>query len=699
MWSNEYDEKYYELANIYLHFGEFLSDVGQPELGKEYLGMALQNYKQNYGSIHPLTAACYESMARFYLDQGDWEGALDHIHLALHSISGKFNSTDPYTNPSLESSSHELTFLKILATKTIALEKASDHAIPEREKTEYLNAALATQQLSVDLLYHIRNSFLSSESRIYLNSKQKDLFARGIQLNLDMFHLTGKKKFEEAAFMMAARGKAGELLFEMNSKEWLYLESLNDPLPTSAADLKREMDHLSNLIQTASLEMIPDSLHIARMQDQLFQTRDSFNKRMGELRSDFPNISQFESTQTDFTLKQIRRSLRRNETLIEYFISDTPSSDRKQLYAFVVTKRDCQVHQSNLDSTFQKNLQTINRNLHDFVPYEETPERFDSLKQALFAMYEDLIQQLEPSLNETNLIIVPDEELNYIPFDALISKLAPESITNYAGISYLLHKYNISYVYNSQLIAHNPTRFWRFPEVTAWIPGYATAKENTFDRLKGAEEEVQDIFDITSGKKVQKDLAKQDLMDELENNSILHLAMHSLASDNTVKSPYFILDSVQDPLLSHQMHDYEINALRITSPMVVLSSCETAGGELHEGEGIMSLSRSFLQAGASSVVHSLWPVEDVKSRDIMVGFYREIKKGHSKSTALSRVKKQYIAEQPPFYTHPYYWAALQITGNTSPLHAQRRASLGLGSVLLVLLIFYGIKRRSFLRRN
>ena len=112
----------------------------------------------------------------------------------------------------------------------------------------------------------------------------------------------------------------------------------------------------------------------------------------------------------------------------------------------------------------------------------------------------------------------------------------------------------------------------------------------------------------------------------------------------------------------------------------------------------MSLSRSFLQAGAASVVHSLWPVEDAKSREIMAGFYRELKRGHSKSSALNKVKKEYIAKQPPFYTHPYYWAAFQVTGDISPLHSKRRATLIPGAILLAFLIIYGVKRRSFFRR-
>ncbi len=191
---------------------------------------------------------------------------------------------------------------------------------------------------------------------------------------------------------------------------------------------------------------------------------------------------------------------------------------------------------------------------------------------------------------------------------------------------------------------------------------------------------------------------KPEVVSLLQENSILHLAMHSLANENTGKSPYFILDTLADPMLANRMHDYEINALNLSTPMVVLSSCETAGGHLLSGEGIMSLSRSFLQAGAPSVVHSLWPVEDAKSREIMLAYYRELKRGHSKRKALSKVKRQYINQQPPFYTHPYYWAAFQITGDTSPLHIKRSGSFITGSILIVFLLVYYLRRRSLFRR-
>jgi len=697
-WISEHDSNFFELANIYLHFGRFLADRGLHEQGFDYLQKALNNYQQNYGSMHPLTAACYESLASYSLDRGAWEDALDYLQLALQSIVGDFVAKDHFLTPDIFSSSHDLTLLRILATKSIALERASGDLTLAKEKIKYLEAALATNLLSIDVLYQIRNSFLSSESRIYLNSRQKDLFTTGIRLNLELSHQTGMEKYKEDAFLIAAKGKSGELMFEMNEKEWLYLESLPDTMAIIATELKQGKNHLSNLIQIESLGMNPDSARLENLQNQLFQTQDSFNKQMVQLRLEFPQMGHFESGQSDFSMQQIRRNLKRKETLVEYFIAGSETTNQEQLYIFAVTKNQCHVHQSSLDSVFYQHQQTITRMLHGFVPYNESKERFDSLTIALHGIYQDIIQPVESFFKGTKLIVVPDDELSYIPFDALISHLEMDSITNYAGISYLLHDYSISYMYNSQLISHKHPVAWHFPRVTAWLPGNTASPENGFGTLKGAADEVRGILEIAKGISIQKSLEKQELSTLLEEKSILHLAMHSFATENTGKSPYFILNSVRDSLLANRMHDYEINALNLSTPMVVLSSCETAGGQLHRGEGIMSLSRSFLQAGASSVVHSLWPVEDTKSRELMLRFYEEIKKGRSKSSALTKVKKQYINEQPPFYTHPYYWAAFQITGDISPLHSRRSGIPITGSILFALLLFYWIRRRSFFRR-
>jgi len=698
-WISEYDSAYYELANLYLYLGQLLSDQEEDDLGFGYLQKALQNYKGNYGIIHPLTAGCYEKMAQHCLDFEDYEKAFEYLQLALQSISGNFEEKGYFSNPDVEYSSHDLTLLRILATKAKALEGASEQMTIVGEKMDLLKAALTTNLLSIDVLHRIQDSFLSGESRISLNSQQKNLFTTGIRLNLEMFKLTGNEIYKEDAFLSAARGKSNELMYEMKMQEWLYLESLSNTKAIHATELKQQIDHLSNLIQIQNMEMTPDSVQLATWQKKLFQTRDSFNRHMEDFRREFPQIGHFESTNSEFSMAQIRRNLNRNETLVEYFMAGTGSAGPEQLFIFVVSRDHCDFYQSTIDSVFHLNLETITQNLHHFDPYSETFKRYDSLKVALFGFYRDLIEPVESFFIGEDLVIVPDELLSSIPFDALITHLKPETIINYAGLPYLMNDYTISYMYNSQLIERKHPQLLRVPRVTAWIPEHNASPDNGSDRLQGAVEEVRDILEVVKGNAISNTQEKREVVRLLQEKSIIHLAMHSLATENGSGSPYFVLDTVEDPLLVNRVYDYEINALQLTTPLVVLSSCETAVGKLQNGEGIMSLSRSFLQAGAKSVVHTLWPVEDIKSRDIMIGFYGEMKRGHSKSSALSSVKKQYLKSHPPFYTHPYYWAAFQITGDTSPLYSKWRIGILTTSILLICITSFYLARRNFFRRD
>jgi CHAT domain-containing protein len=132
--------------------------------------------------------------------------------------------------------------------------------------------------------------------------------------------------------------------------------------------------------------------------------------------------------------------------------------------------------------------------------------------------------------------------------------------------------------------------------------------------------------------------------------------------------------------------------------MVVLSSCETGSGALQTGEGIMSLSRSLLLAGAASVVHTMWPAEDLKVQQIMTRFYQELKNGKSKAAALSVAKRHYLAQSSPTFAHPYYWASYQITGNPDPLVINRSFLIYPLMVLMIALAGYFFSRRIFFSR-
>ena len=98
--------------------------------------------------------------------------------------------------------------------------------------------------------------------------------------------------------------------------------------------------------------------------------------------------------------------------------------------------------------------------------------------------------------------------------------------------------------------------------------------------------------------------------------------------------------------------------------LVTLAACETVRGPQRRGEGVVGLARAFLQSGASTVVATLWPVEDRAARELMVRFYEELASGTSAAAALSRAQTE-IAQGRAGQTrrYPYFWAGFVLIGD------------------------------------
>jgi CHAT domain-containing protein len=97
--------------------------------------------------------------------------------------------------------------------------------------------------------------------------------------------------------------------------------------------------------------------------------------------------------------------------------------------------------------------------------------------------------------------------------------------------------------------------------------------------------------------------------------------------------------------------------------LVVVSACETGLGDIVGGEGVFGLRRSFVLAGAQSLVISLWQVPDDETKDLMIEFYSRLLQGEARSKALRGAQLALRGQYPD----PYFWGAFICQGDPGPI--------------------------------
>jgi len=113
----------------------------------------------------------------------------------------------------------------------------------------------------------------------------------------------------------------------------------------------------------------------------------------------------------------------------------------------------------------------------------------------------------------------------------------------------------------------------------------------------------------------------------------------------------------------------EILNLRLDADLIVLSACNTGGGDGQGGESLSGLARSFFYAGARAMLVSHWFVESDATVRTMTGMFDELgrRQGVGTAEALQRAQMEILddagGELPIYWSHPLYWGAFSLVGD------------------------------------
>ncbi|MBN1224363.1 MAG: CHAT domain-containing protein, partial [Candidatus Aminicenantes bacterium] len=146
---------------------------------------------------------------------------------------------------------------------------------------------------------------------------------------------------------------------------------------------------------------------------------------------------------------------------------------------------------------------------------------------------------------------------------------------------------------------------------------------------------------------------------------IIHFATHSLVDNKKPARSSIVLSLDTDQSEDGFLQMREIYNLKLNTDLVTLSACHTGLGQFIRGEGIEGINRAFFYAGSSSVLMSLWAVNDQATYQLMERFYTHLRSSQSIMNSLRKAKLELINSK--ILSHPYYWAGFIVSGKADQI--------------------------------
>ena len=285
------------------------------------------------------------------------------------------------------------------------------------------------------------------------------------------------------------------------------------------------------------------------------------------------------------------------------------------------------------------------------------------LRAELTELYKELVTPIAPSLSGVRtLIVIPDGALHALPFAALV---------NPATGRYLVQDFEVMTApsLSTMVGSVSASTPWASGALRALVVGNPlrepTADESWVPSLPFSEEEAQQVASTYQGSLLLTSghATKRSMLDNLAGYDILHYAGHALVNDQAPALSRLLM--APDHALGDDgsLFVSELSRVRLQrTRLVVLAACSTGTGSVTNGEGVHSLARPFLEAGASWVVATFWDIQDRSAAEFFLAFHRRVAGGEEPGAALSHTQRQFIGGPEQSRRSPSQWAWAAVIG-------------------------------------
>jgi CHAT domain-containing protein/tetratricopeptide (TPR) repeat protein len=695
----------------YINIGSALEALGKYKKAKIYYLKTLALAKQKYGNQGTKVASIYFKIGHLAAEEGQHQKAISYMDSVLLLL-----------DESPESSTDKILLLEYLLDKSIAIEayqKRGDAFIKKGE----LHKAHNDFNNIILLANYLRDHYIDSESKLLSINRLRPVYEKAAATAWHLYKEQQNKAYEMSIFDYAEHSKSALLnenilKFRNNYKEGGtgISKELLQKEETYIVQIDQCKEHILEAKKEQNKEK--EASYLQKML-LLEQELDAFEQHLQEI---YPSYRSWDHGRDSIVSpKEVQAHLAADELFIEYFISEN------HFFVIYISKDVIKIKElQNLDTdVFNGKIQNLRRSLSNvtFILKQEK-EAYKLFCNSAHWLYQNILE--DPLLKDKkHLIIVPDRSLHYIPFEVLLTKLPNTERIDYQTLPYLIQDYAIHYEYSAAIMVNNQRKVnttngkilgfaanygkqfdhekfpkalqkERSPEEThthnsaAPIPGTITELEQIEQRFKGA---------FYTHEAANEHNFKQQL--KHQNYSVVHLAMHGLVDYNHPAYSALLFTENLDSLEDNLLYSYETQHLNGNNAnLVVLSACKTGYGKYAQGEGIISLGRSFMYAGIPSIVMTLWELNDETSVEVVQSFYTGLANGLTKDQAMQNAKIEYLQNNKGFTAHPFFWASMICIGDQQAIPLSQKSLgwywylLGLVSFLFLLLIIRSRRKAS-----
>lgn len=571
--------------------------------------------------------------------------ALNWVNNALGTVHLGFNATSKYDLPAdVENTVSPITFYQILTFKASLLMETY------RQQTNpiALEAAVNTYIMACKTINYIAQNFDNDDAKLFLIGMAKKDYESALEAAFEAYS--------------SGVGNANNFLFILESYKGTALRQniefarLKQIAGIPKESIKREAElkqlYAAYLTRLNLSEKEQDS---KMMQKRLTEIRVELSALQNTFKKNeiFSRLNQ--TTPIDIQIKTIQADLDGQIAILNYFVGE------KCIYLLGISKQSIFIQKNAVSQSYKQALRSFmssSLNLTEGSRYKG----FSTGQQVFNTLLAPVYKSIQ---HYKNIIIIPDDYLFYLPFDALDPSGGDKE--------YLVRRHSFSTHYSVALFRqHNAFKssLYYTESVVAFAPFTKSDKAIMNSSLPVLPFSEQEVINIESLAFKGSEATKAKFLKTYNHYNILHLATHASLGKDSSSNWIQFYPQMHTPdsgrLFIHEIYNLNLSK----NNLVVLSACETGAGLSVLGEGLLSLSRAFMYAGSKGIVSTLYKTDDRVTAFLMDKMYQYLRQGYEPAIALQKSKLALLQakEINPRFKSPNYWGNFVYIGKVPTNH-------------------------------